>query len=87
MLPDRIRDAIDLEVFLWGGPERTCREPTLRRIAQERARLPIHAKDCAACIFRTEEWRDGGHCYMFREEPTGELCASFKPLTPKAPND
>jgi hypothetical protein len=24
-------------------------------------------KSCDNCLFRTEEWRDGGHCYFWRK--------------------
>ena len=80
-LPDRIRDSLDLEVFLWGGPERTCRPvaehlAAIALLARNRPELP--PKDCDACMFRKEEWRDGGHCYMFREEPSGDLCGQFR---------
>lgn len=36
--------------------------------------------DCPACFYRQEDMRDGGHCYMFREQPPGPNCGSFKPL-------
>lgn len=39
-------------------------------------------KDCPNCQHRAEEWRDGGHCYMFREEPEGDKCAQFRPKEP-----
>lgn len=34
--------------------------------------------DCDHCLFRQESWRDGGHCYMFREKPEGDRCGQFK---------
>lgn len=48
-----------------------------------RERLPLvypalPRKDCAACQYRDEQWRDGGFCYMFRDEPQSEFCGSFK---------
>lgn len=41
---------------------------------------PGRPSDCAHCQYRQEGWRDGGWCYMFREQvPTD--CAQFVPLT------
>ena len=34
-MTDRIKDAIELEVFLWGGPERLCESERLRQIRIE----------------------------------------------------
>ena len=42
--------------------------------------LPI--MDCQNCLYRQEEWRNGGHCYMFREQPAGDRCGQFKESTP-----
>lgn len=39
-------------------------------------RLPI--MNCHGCLYRQEEWRDGGHCYMFHEKPEGTRCGQFK---------
>jgi hypothetical protein len=39
---------------------------------------PMPAKDCLRCIYRTEAWRDGGHCYMFRDDPPGDECGQFQ---------
>lgn len=41
--------------------------------------IDLPSKDCAKCVHREEDWRDGGHCYMFREEPEGENCGQFEP--------
>lgn len=38
--------------------------------------LPI--MDCENCQHRNAAWRDGGHCYMFREKPEGDRCGQFK---------
>lgn len=38
-------------------------------------RLPL--KDCARCQYRAELLGDGGHCYMFRDEPAGDRCGQF----------
>lgn len=42
------------------------------------AMLPT--RDCANCLFHREDWRDGGFCYMFKVEPTGDKCGQFKPV-------
>lgn len=34
--------------------------------------------NCEQCQHRREKWRDGGHCYMFREKPPGDRCGQFK---------
>lgn len=34
--------------------------------------------NCEQCLYRTEEWRDGGHCYMFKDKPRS--CRQFKTL-------
>jgi hypothetical protein len=34
-------------------------------------------RDCETCLYREEDWRDGGHCYMFREPP-GPTCAQYR---------
>jgi predicted acyl esterase len=34
-------------------------------------------QSCNQCLYRQPEWRDGGHCYMFREMPNNS-CAQFK---------
>lgn len=39
---------------------------------------PLHRRDCACCEYRRDDWRDGGHCYFFREEPSTVLCAHFQ---------
>lgn len=36
--------------------------------------LPI--KDCAACLYSKD--KQGGHCYMFKNEPEGDFCGAFK---------
>lgn len=41
---------------------------------------PAGSKDCANCLYRQEEMRDGGHCYMFRDEPDGDACGQFKSI-------
>ena len=33
--------------------------------------------NCEQCLYRKPDWRDGGHCYMFRERP-GERCGQFR---------
>jgi len=35
--------------------------------------------DCENCLFRSERWRDGGYCYMFRNDPP-DYCASERPV-------
>ena len=58
---NRIRNQVELEVFLWGGPERTCMEPTLERIRrQERPmRGPRKSGDVFTC--------DGCECLRTRQ--------------------
>lgn len=41
--------------------------------------LPL--MDCQNCFHRQEHWRDGGHCYMFREKPEGDRCGQFKKIS------
>ena len=38
---------------------------------------PLPPMDCENCVYHTESWRDGGHCYMFREQPSGDRCGQF----------
>jgi hypothetical protein len=38
----------------------------------------LPARDCANCLFQRDDWRDGGWCYMFKIEPTGDKCGQFK---------
>ena len=38
--------------------------------------LPI--MDCDNCLYIRYDWRDGGHCYMFRDKPDGDRCGQFK---------
>lgn len=38
--------------------------------------LPI--MDCDNCQWRDKQWRDGGHCYMFREKPSGTRCGQMR---------
>jgi hypothetical protein len=38
----------------------------------------LPSRDCANCLFHQEGWRDGGFCYMFRIEPSGDKCGQFK---------
>lgn len=39
--------------------------------------LPVQGvPDCERCAYRAESWRDGGHCYMFRECP--DTCGQFR---------
>lgn len=44
-------------------------------------KIPLGAvstpEDCAGCLHRQEDWRDGGWCYMFREMPS-PTCTQFK---------
>lgn len=41
-------------------------------------RVVLPDKNCPQCEYRVEQWRDGGHCYMFKEEPMGTKCAQFR---------
>ena len=34
--------------------------------------------DCERCLYRAEQWRDDGHCYMFRDKPDGTHCGQFR---------
>jgi hypothetical protein len=34
-------------------------------------------RDCPTCLYHNASWRDGGWCYMFREEPPGALCGQY----------
>lgn len=38
--------------------------------------------DCESCVYKSEEWGDGGYCYMFREEPHFGFnqCGQFHPV-------
>jgi hypothetical protein len=29
---------------------------------------------CQICLYRQPSWRDGGHCYMFRDKPDFAVC-------------
>lgn len=44
------------------------------------AMLPL--MDCDNCQHRQVTWRDGGHCYMFKDKPEGAHCGQFKKGTP-----
>ena len=36
-------------------------------------------KDCNNCLYKAiADEQDEGHCYMFREEPVGQLCGAFR---------
>ena len=39
-------------------------------------KLPI--MDCHGCLYRKEEWRSDGYCYMFKDKPEGNRCGQFK---------
>ena len=43
--------------------------------------------DCANCQWHAADWRDGGHCYMFREKPEGDKCGQMKRLTKQENTD
>jgi hypothetical protein len=38
------------------------------------ATLVFTPKDCPNCVYRRDEWRDGGHCYFYRDEPDSQYC-------------
>ena len=48
-------------------------------VLQPIAMLPL--MDCENCLFRSESWRDGGFCYMFREKPRETHCGQFSRIT------
>ena len=35
---------------------------------------------CQGCLYQTEEWRDGGHCYFFKNK--AGPCAKFEQAGP-----
>lgn len=49
----------------------------MQRISLAITRFKVPLKDCANCLYRVKEWRDGGHCYMFSDEPEGDRCGQF----------
>jgi len=43
--------------------------------------------DCANCQWHAADWRDGGHCYMFREKPDGDKCGQMRRTTTQGKTD
>lgn len=41
---------------------------------------------CEECLYRRLDMRDGGHCYMFRDKPSGTHCGQFKDEGISLPN-
>lgn len=37
----------------------------------------LPAMNCESCLYRTEAWRDGNYCYMFKDKPDGDRCGQF----------
>jgi hypothetical protein len=44
---------------------------------------PLPLMDCEKCQWREEDFRDEGHCYMFREKPSGAFCGQLTPTNMK----
>lgn len=44
--------------------------------------VPATEYVCERCLYRAESWRDGGHCYMFRERPKRpNTCGQFRSVS------